>query len=219
MRYDGKFIVLEGMDGAGTTTQTTRLGSYLFFTNKKNDVLITREPTYYSPWGQRLRRCLRGEVPEAEIPQQPLDWADLFVNDRKYHVNNVIIPLLREGRHVVCDRHTLSTLAYQTAQGADMETLVKMHEGLYSPDLTLYFEIDPNDAFQRRSKDSGPLEYFERDEFQVKVAQAYRAAVERLCPYQRIEQVDATRSIDEVALDIQQHVNTLFPQKSEERAA
>src|SRR3989338_5000976 len=132
MRYAGKFIVLEGMDGAGTTTRATRLGDYLFKRDKRNTVLLTREPTVHSPYGQRLRRCLIGEVPEQDMPKNPLEWADLFVNDRKFHVRQIIIPAVREGHHVVCDRHMLSTLAYQSAQGADMETLVKMHEGLYS---------------------------------------------------------------------------------------
>ncbi|MEK6900983.1 MAG: dTMP kinase [Nanoarchaeota archaeon] len=217
MRYEGKFIVLEGIDGAGTTTQTVKLGEYLFKRDKRNIVVLTREPTSSPPWGERLRRCLQGEVPEQEMPQNPLEWADLFVNDRKSHVNQIIVPAVREGCHVVCDHHMLSTLAYQSAQGVDMETLVKMHEGLYSPDLTLYFEIDPQAAFNRRASDSTSPEYFEKLDFQQKVALAYRAAVQRIRPYQRIEIIDASasRSIDDVAGQIQRHVDTLFPQEKD----
>ncbi len=219
MRYEGKFIVLEGIDGAGTTTQTIKLGEYLFKRDKSNIVLLTREPTSFPPWGERLRRCLRGEVPDEEMPQDPLEWADLFVNDRKFHVNQVIVPTIREGRQVVCDRHMLSTLAYQSAQGVDMETLVKMHEGLYSPDLTLYFEINPQAAFDRRIKDSTSPEYFETLDLQRRISHAYRVAVDRIRPYQRIEVIDAgtSRSIDEVAQQIQHHVDTLFPKKEEKK--
>ena len=93
----GKFIVLEGLDGSGTTTQASRLVKYLFEADKANDVLLTRNPTKHSPYGRELRRRLIGSLlPGEEVIDDQEYWSDLFVNDRKWHLDNYVVPALNK---------------------------------------------------------------------------------------------------------------------------
>jgi dTMP kinase len=98
----GKFIVLEGLDGSGTTTQAYLITQYLFNVDKKNNILLTREPTSHSSYGRELRRRLTGKLLEGEKIINDFDyWADLFINDREWHIDNYIIPALNKGQQVV----------------------------------------------------------------------------------------------------------------------
>src|SRR3989338_8675398 len=118
----GKFIVLEGIDGSGTTTQVQKLANYLFEKDKRNVVLLTREPTKLSPSGMGLRRRVAGALfPGETRTDDSWYWASLFINDRRWHLDHLVVPNLRAGVQVISDRHKLSTIAYQSAQGADME--------------------------------------------------------------------------------------------------
>ena len=134
----GKFIVLDGIDGSGTSTHSALLVKYLFEKDKKNVVLLTREPTKLSPYGLELRRRLTGNLlPEETVINDADYWANLFINDRQWHINKVVMPSLQLGLQVVSDRYDLSTIAYQSAQGRDMDELIRKHEGLQVPDLTI----------------------------------------------------------------------------------
>ncbi|MEK6809422.1 MAG: dTMP kinase [Nanoarchaeota archaeon] len=150
----GKFIVLEGIDGAGTTTHSGLLVQYLFEKDKKNAVLLTREPTKLSPYGLELRRRLTGNLlPGETVINDPAYWADLFVSDRRWHMNKVVTPSLQLGLQVISDRYDISTIAYQSAQGKEMDELIKKHEGLPVPDLTLLLDLPVETAMHRVGKD------------------------------------------------------------------
>ncbi len=208
----GKFIVLEGIDGSGTTTQGPLLVKYLFEKMKRNVPVLTREPTELSPHGKELRRRLEGKLlPGEEVIHDPAYWASLFFNDRKWHVDKVISPSIGIGLQVISDRYKLSTIAYQSAQGIGMDELIKMHEGLPIPDLTLLLDVSAEIALARRGKDQHRTqEYFEGLETQRKVRNQYLLAAQNLSSSEKIVIIDASQTVEQVAAQIQQEVNKLY---------
>ena len=94
--YAGKFIVFEGLDGAGTTTQAKELVSYLFDKGKHFVPILTREPTSHTVYGLEIRRRLKRELLPHEMEIHTFDyWANLFINDRKWHLDKVVVPNLK----------------------------------------------------------------------------------------------------------------------------
>ncbi len=190
----GLFVVLEGIDGAGKSEQARRLAAWL--RERGERVVETREPTN-GVWGQRYRAWARGDV-QAE-PEEVLRF---FVEDRREHVARVIGPALEEGAIVVCDRYLASTLAYQAAQGLERDHVAKRmeRERFPQPDLALWLRLPVAQALERL----GPTahERFERAAFLERVD----------AEYARLElvEIDATGSLDEVALAIQKRVEELF---------
>ena len=209
---EGKFIVLEGIDGAGTSTQGPLLVKYLFEKDKKNVVLLTREPTKLSPYGLELRRRLTGNLlPGEKIIDDPEYWSNLFISDRTWHVHNVVGPALRLGVQVVDDRYDLSTISYQSAQGREMDELIQKHLGLPVPDLTLLLDLPVEIAMQRAGKDSQRTkEYFDDHAFQEKVRTNYLVAAQKLNKSRNIVVIDSSRPIDEIAKEIQHEINKLY---------
>ncbi len=198
----GKFIVFEGIDGSGTSTQIKLVTSYLFDKNKNYDVYLTREPT-------RNFKEIREKLKSGKDVNQNAEWyANAFLKDRKYHVNNYIIPMLEKGTHVLSDRYKHSTLAYQSTQGMDLNKLIKMHEGLIIPDITFILDCPVEDAFERR-KNEGATEIFDRDkEFQEKLRKKYLDLVFYLD--EKIVLICAKRHIEEVFEDIKENLDKIF---------
>jgi dTMP kinase len=204
----GKFIVLEGIDGAGTTTQVMRLANYLFDKNKINVPILTREPTLLTEYGKEIRRRLKGDLlPEEKVIDDGDYWANLYVTDRKWHSENVIVPNINNGLIVISDRHKFSTLAYQSAQGADMEKLIEMHQGLYKPDLTLFLDVSIDQAFSRMGNRDEGIEYFEKKDFLTKVITQYHHAISLVGEEQNTVIVDGNKGINEVYQEIITVVN------------
>jgi dTMP kinase len=201
----GRFIVLEGIDGAGTTTQAKRLAEALEL--RATPVTLTREPTG-GPIGVLIRQALQRKLlDEAGVGPRVMDWSTLallFAADRLDHVHSVIRPALAEGRTVVSDRYDLSSLAYQSVTAPDGERVVawlrELNQKAIRPDLTLVFDVDPDVAEARRKARGGPEEIFEVSEIQRRLADVYRTA-ERLVPGDRVVHV-ADGSPDEVAVRI-----------------
>ena len=165
-----RFITFEGGDGSGKTTQLKALESYL--TARGKSCLSTREPGGTS-LGEHIRQVL------LEVGQQPITSATelfLYLADRAQHIYEVIIPALAQGKIVLCDRHTDSTLAYQGyGRGIDRGLLRSLNDiasqGI-EPDLTLLFdcpvEIGLSRTAQRQSKMTlGRSEYrFDREKIE-----------------------------------------------------
>ncbi|OGY67917.1 MAG: dTMP kinase [Candidatus Zambryskibacteria bacterium RIFCSPLOWO2_01_FULL_45_43] len=163
----GKFIVLDGIDGAGKGYQAKRLVDYLFEKDKANHVLLTREPFR----SKEIRRLLK----ENDSPYQDAEkLAELFAADRREHLI-LIENVLAQGVHVVCDRYKYSTLAYQQTQGVSFDRLVAMHLGMAVPDLVLILDLPASVACARVIKDRGRAhkEVFEEEQFQSKLRQKY----------------------------------------------
>lgn len=211
MTEKGYFMVLEGLDGSGTTTQSIRLAEYLFKRDKKNVIVLTREPTTLSPYGIELRRRLKGDLlPGENVIHDPAYWADLFINDRRWHLEHIVIPAVLRGEQVISDRHKLSTIAYQSAQGADMEELIRRHEDFYRPDITLLLDLSAETAMSRVENTRDVTEYFERLDLQRRVQQNYLLAEQKLRSTENIVVLEGTPPLDEVTLAIQHHIDLLY---------
>lgn len=142
----GLFIVFEGIDGCGKSTQAWLLGRYISNLSKYNHVVITREPYRDA----NIRAILKQE----ENPYtQAKRLAELFVSDRKQHVQELIEPSLKKGAHVISDRYSFSTLAYQQAQGILLSELLDMHKGLPIPDIIFIIDVPVAVAIKRMKKD------------------------------------------------------------------
>jgi len=188
----GKLIVFEGVDGCGKSTQIARVAQRLRAAGRA--VRVTREPTD-GPAGQRIRAMARsGESVEAE---RELAW---FVEDRSAHAEAVLRPALAAGEIVLCDRYTLSTVAYQGARGLDPEQLLREAEAAFPvPDLVLLLVIDPVRGLARVAARGAVAEpAFEARDRLERVAAIY-AALDR--PY--IERIDADRPEAEITESIE----------------
>src|SRR6187551_2268493 len=151
----GRLIVLEGIDGSGTTTQTERVSAWLRTRNQT--VLSTREPTS-GPVGRFLRTALRQELSDEQGDAVSLDWAAmalLFAADRVDHVTRHILPALLRGETVVSDRYDLSSLLYQSLtspQGSQVLPWLKsINAQALRPDLTLVLDVPSDLAEARRA--------------------------------------------------------------------
>ena len=179
------FFVIEGVDGSGTTTQSRRLASWL----KKRSVpcLVTCEPSKFDT-GRHLRSVLAGNISiSGPAWCRNAALADLFVADRVEHVRREIIPAIKAGKVVVCDRYSLSTIAYQGAGGMDMQSLVKMHSGIRKPDLTIFLKVSAETAAGRLKKRKN-REMFENSRAISKSIRFYEKAI-KICRELRGEKI------------------------------
>lgn len=200
---EGQFIVLEGIDGSGTTTHSDILSDRL--AAKGLPVHVTREPSD-GPVGVLIRQILTGRVvvPGHRGTHAP-SWttmATLFAADRLDHLEAEIVPNLLDGVSIVCDRYDYSSVAYQTVSsggGPDAARWVReLNRRARRPDLTLVLDVTPEVAASRRSSRSGSPELYETDSMQVALA-AFYSTIGDLFPDDRIRHIDANRDIEGVA--------------------
>jgi dTMP kinase len=170
-RVRGKLIVLEGIDGAGTTTQAARLG--LEMAARDVPVHVTREPSD-GPLGVEIRKILRG----AAAPFDPTALALLFAADRMDHVARVIEPGLAHGVNVVSDRYLLSSWVYQ-GRFLDGEFVRAINARAPAADLTLLLDVSAEVGAARRHARGGGEELFDGLELQRALAARYLAAAEQ----------------------------------------
>lgn len=173
----GFFIVLEGIDGSGTTTQAGRLVSWLQGQGRR--AISTCEPTS-GPVGSLIRQILSGRLTHVQqgehVPFDEVTLALLFAADRSDHMQNVVLPAVGDGRTVVSDRHYLSSVAYQ-ALGVDMPWLEDLNSIFERPDLTVLLEIEPELSLQRKHAHALAAERYEHLEFLGKVRENYHRAI------------------------------------------
>ncbi len=158
------FIVFEGLDGSGTTTQLELLKQY--FLGKK--AWFTAEPTDIET-GKFLRSILKGS-----ITVEPKTLAYLFAADRCEHLygNNGILHNINNGNTVFCDRYIFSSLAYQSAQ-CGPELPRRLNEEFPLPEYLLYFDIDSEISLSRVSSRNGQKEIFEKSDIQKQTQAEY----------------------------------------------
>src|SRR4030042_494096 len=152
--YAGKFIVIEGLDGSGQSSQASLLRD--FFIKNGKAVVLTKEPTQNSGAGRRIK-----EILEEKIETDPLELQKLYAEDRKEHLNKMIIPALKEGKIVISDRYFFSTFAYGTAHGANLEELIKTNDEFLYPDLIFLLRVRPEICIERIEKRGDPKTLFE----------------------------------------------------------
>ncbi len=187
-------IVLEGIDGAGTTTQAERLATSL--RGDGHRVLLTREPSD-GPVGRLLREMLAGD----HAPVDATLMALLFAADRADHLQREVEPALAAGTVVVSDRWYHSSLAYQGTE-QDREWIRELNKNARAPELTVFLEVDPEVAAHRRDAAGRDEELYDRIEDQRRIAAGYRAVVAALSPTERIETADGEGTPDEIAAHI-----------------
>ncbi len=170
----GCFIVLEGLDGAGTTTQCSAIARAL--RENGREVVTTREPSD-GPIGTLIRQALTGRLvlPNSR-PLTPDTLALLFAADRVDHLAAEVQPALERGAIVLSDRYLLSSLAYQGSQ-LPLAWVAEVNARAITPHLTLFLEIDPATAAKRRAARGGREELYEAEAAQRRIAKNYHAAI------------------------------------------
>ena len=195
----GRLVVLEGLDGAGTTTQAARLADRLRAAGRR--VHLTAEPSA-GPVGALIRQILRGRIGGGRGGKEPFSGSGLallFAADRQDHLHTEIAPKLADGIDVVCDRFTMSSLAYQGAQLGDMDWVAGVNREAAAADLVIFLRVRPEVALRRRHAASVDREIFEVDAFQRKVARRYDEAIGRLRGAgDRVVEVDCEAPVAEV---------------------
>lgn len=188
--HPGLLIVFEGTDGTGKSTQLSLLATAL--ENMGHELLTTCEPTN-GQYGQRIRALYSNRN------QMSLDEElELFLADRKEHVDTLLSPALQEGKIVLCDRYYLSTIAYQGAAGLDPATILARNAFAPIPDLALLFHAPITTGVKRITVDRGDsLNDFEKEEYLHKVALQFE---QLQLPY--ISRIDATGSIENIHAEV-----------------
>ncbi len=193
----GRFIVLEGLDGAGTTTQARLLGDRLRAAGRA--VHVTAEPSG-GPVGALIRQVLTRRVTGGAGGFDPAALALLFAADRRDHLAVEIAPKLAAGVDVISDRYALSSLAYQGAALGDMGWVAALNREATAPSATVFLRVRPAVALRRRLAASLDREIYEVDAFQRRVARSYRAALARLrAAGETVVELDGERPVGEVA--------------------
>ena len=178
-------INLEGIDGCGKSTQSQFLMEKFKSDNKK--AILLKEPTN-GKYGQMLWNMLSGNI-EATTEE----ILELFVLDRKEHVNEKIKPALDEGKIVLMDRYYYSTMAYQAAAGIDVNRIRKDNEFAPKPDIVLIFDL-PADLAMKRVRSHSVADVFEKEEHLEKVRKAYL----NLEDDSLVRIIDATRTPEKI---------------------
>lgn len=203
-----RLIVLEGLDGAGTTTQARRLVAHL--NAKGGKAHLTREPSD-GPIGQLIRQMLTGHhaIENQAIAQSTFGL--LFAADRLDHLQREVEVQLAAGAMVVSDRWYHSSLAYQ-GTGADRDWITTLNARARKPDLTIFLSVRPEVAAARRISAGRIQELFEDMRMQEEVAAGYKATISELAAQgERIESIDGEASPDAVFGAIVALVGTLAP--------
>lgn len=193
----GKLIVFEGTDGTGKSTQLKLLATAL--QKKGLTVVSSFEPTN-GIYGQQIRK-LYSNRKDTTLEEE----LELFIADRKEHVETLITPALASGKIILCDRYYLSTMAYQGAAGLDPGLIFKKNAFAPTPDLALLFYAPIKTGITRITEARGDtLNDFEKEEYLAQVAVQFKKMD---LPF--IQRIDANRSIDVIHTDVLHFVQEL----------
>jgi dTMP kinase len=190
---NGKFIVFEGIDGSGKSTQAEKT-----FQNLSNSVL-TKEQTE-GLMGQAVQKILNHKYKTS-----PLALQILFTSDRADHIFKEIEPYLKQGKTVVSDRYALSTIAYG-GKDCDIEYLKRINSIFRKPDLTIIIDTDVDTALSRLNKRVEDEELFEKKEFLEKIRKNYLDLIDY---YPNTHIIDGNGSIEEVNKKVMSLVSEL----------
>ncbi|MDT8380404.1 MAG: dTMP kinase [Desulfotignum sp.] len=202
----GRFVVFEGLDGSGKTTQMARLHKRLSGTG--TDAVTTCEPTN-GPVGILIRQMLTGQ-----IVTDPRTLAVLFAADRTDHLvtpETGVVAVVKKGWTVLCDRYYFSSYAYH-ARDMDLEwviTLNAVNAQIMKPDLTLFIDVVPQTCLERIRAGRKHLDLFEKIDILTQVRDNYFTAFERLKDQETVKVVDGNASEEEVEQAVWRHVSQM----------
>ncbi len=184
--FPGTLIVFEGIDGTGKSTQVERVGQYLLANG--SDVIITREPTD-GTYGKKIRQLYLNRENVSKTEE-----LELFLADRREHVQTVLLPALQAGKIVLCDRYYLSTAAYQGANGFDPQEILRLNDFAPVPDIAFIFEVSVETSLHRITQGRGDqLNDFEKADSLTQVKKIFSQLD---LPF--IYRIDAERNIDDI---------------------
>lgn len=203
MKKRGLFIVVEGIDGSGKSTQIENLKAY--FQENGFNVIVTREPGG-TEIGEKIRDIL---LDPKNREMDRLTEMFLYAASRAQHVKELIETNLNKGVHVICDRYVLSSYVYQgIARGIDLNTVKKVNEiamGGVVPDITFFINIGNEESLKRRTKrmSSDRIEN-EDKEFHQKVCNGYRELIKEM---ENVVLIDGMQKVENVARDMTEYVD------------
>lgn len=192
----GLFITFEGADGCGKTTQLNLLKDYL--EQKGKDVVVTREPGAKG-LGEYVRKILLNY--DGVVSDRCESF--LFLADRAQNIDVIVKPAINEGKIVLCDRHTDSTVAYQGyGRGLDLDEINMLNNlatGNRKPDLTLVFDVDIETSMKRVGQEKDRMEQA-GNEFFNRVRNGYLEIAKN--EPDRVKVIDSTKSISDVQNEV-----------------
>ena len=203
----GSFIVFEGIDGSGKTTQINLLKQKIESSGTR--CLETREPSD-GPIGVMIRQCLTGRMVLDEAA-----LAALFAADRLDHINNQINGIktkIAEGISVISDRFVLSNYAYQSVN-APLEWVMQLNSQALNtlrPDCHIFIDVDPEITLKRMATGRFQTELFENKARLTQVRKNYLELIEKLKDTENIIVIDGNNTINDIAEEIWQNVSHLF---------
>jgi dTMP kinase len=222
-RFPGLFVVVEGIDGCGSTTHSKLLAKAL--RSRGPEVVLTCEPST-GPIGSLIRQVLQRRlfVADATGPRG-FAWSTMalmFAADRMDHLDSTVAPALRAGSIVVSDRYDLSSLAYQSVtahNGAESIPWIReLNAQALRPDVTVVIDVPAEVAEERRRARGGVEEMFEAREIQARLAAVY-ARAEELVPNDRVWHVPGVGEVQEVASRLFETVISAAPAFFREHSA
>ena len=185
------FIAFEGLDGSGSSTQSSLLADRLEKTG--HAALLTKEPTSDSPIGKMIR-----EILQHKWSASPEGLQLLFTADRAEHLKNTIEPALKNGQVVITDRYLYSTLAYGS-MSVNLDWLKELNRQFRLPDITFLFKVPPKICIQRIAGRGSDFELFEQTEKLALVWENYEKIASE---YKNIHIIDATKTIERIAEEV-----------------
>ncbi|MCK9174132.1 MAG: dTMP kinase [Desulforhopalus sp.] len=194
----GLFIVFEGADGTGKSSQLRLLAQWL--ENSGYHVLMTREPSD-GRHGRALREHFysRSELsPEKEL--------EMFLQDRRDHLENCIQPALAEGTFVLCDRYFLSTVAYQSLHGFSTEFLLKENEFAPAPDIAFILQAPLATCLRRITTDRGE----QPNDFETRESLEKVDTIFQSLSFPWIRRIDSSGGIDDIQQKLQKDLMPLL---------
>jgi len=188
--YKGAFVVVEGLDGAGQSTQIEMLEKSL--KDLGYPIAATKEPT-----NNVIGGLIRGQLTH--------DWTAsmeclqlLFAADRAHHLDRFIIPALKAGNVVVSDRYFFSNIAFGSPE-INREWLVNLNERFIYPDITFLLKVPAETCIKRMEANRFELELFEKKEKLARVWRTYEYLAKK---YPRVKVIDGTQSITQISGEI-----------------
>lgn len=186
----GLFIVFEGLDGSGLSTQAGLLQEKLH--QEKYDTMLTKEPTN-NIIGGLIRGKLKGEW---QIDAKCLQL--LFAADRAHHLAREVIPALSQKKIVICDRYLFSSIAFGSLE-LDKNWLMDLNRNFLLPDITFLLKVPPKICLERITSHRFEMELFEKEEKLKKVWKTYLWLAKK---FDNIFIIDGTKTKKQVSRDI-----------------
>ncbi len=209
----GKFIVIEGIDGSGKTTQINQLSKWLIGNDLipgNNQLVVTREPG-----GTKLGQSIRSLLLDTSRETSPDSITELllYAADRAHHVNEIIRPSLDKGDWVISDRFCGSTLAYQGyGRKLDINVIKNLEniatQGIY-PDITFLLDIPVDESIKRRESKADDRIEKEGKDFLSNVSMGFKV----LSKDNKWKKISALKSKEEIIIEIKHEIKKLLTNK------